>query len=62
MTDNDGFLSHLESKGTAEPFRVFSVDELMELMLLMDSSPPDLLEHISQLLNRINYYDTEKKI
>ena len=30
----DGFLAHIESKGTSEPFKIFSVDELMELMML----------------------------
>jgi hypothetical protein len=59
MTDNGGFLSQIESKGTAEPFRVFSVDELMELMLLMDSSPPDLSEQILKILNKNN--DTKRK-
>ena len=30
----DGFLAHIESKGTAVPFKIVSVDELMELMML----------------------------
>ena len=37
----DGFLAHIESKGTSVPFKVLSVDELMELMMsisLLESS------------------------
>jgi len=37
----DGFLAHMESKGTSEPFKILSVDELMELMMsisLLESS------------------------
>lgn len=29
----DGFLAHIESKVTSVPFKVFSVDELRELMM-----------------------------
>jgi hypothetical protein len=59
MTDNDGFLSHIESQSSSEPFKVLSVDELMELMLLMDSSPPNLSEQILKILNKS--YDTTRK-
>lgn len=31
----DGFLAHIESKGTSEPFKILSVDELRELMMTM---------------------------
>jgi hypothetical protein len=58
--DNDGLLAYIESQGSAEPFKILSVDELMELIMLIDSSPPDLSQQISKLLNRINYYDTER--
>lgn len=37
----DGFLAHMESKGTSEPFKILSVDELKELMMsisLLESS------------------------
>ena len=29
----DGFLAHIESKGTSKPFKILSVDELRELMM-----------------------------
>ena len=31
----DGFLAHIESKGTSKPFKILSVDELRELMMTM---------------------------
>lgn len=49
--DNEGILSYIESQGTAKPLRDFTVDELIELMMLFDSSPTDLSEQVSNLLN-----------
>ena len=54
--EEEGFLAHIKSKGTAVPFKVLSVDELMELMMSIDSSPPDLSKQISKLLKQNNYY------
>lgn len=31
----DGFLAHIESKGTSKLFKILSVDELRELMMTM---------------------------
>jgi hypothetical protein len=54
--EEEGFLAHIESKGNAEPFKVLSVDELMELMMSIKSSQPDLSNQISKLLKQIGYY------
>jgi hypothetical protein len=62
--DNDGIFAYIESKGTAEPFKVHSIEDLMDMMMSMGQPKnhlSEMLMEINFLLNKVGYYDTKRK-
>jgi hypothetical protein len=52
----NGIFSHIEDKGNAEPFKVHSIDELMNMMMTIGkhkNSLAEMLMEINMILNSI---------
>jgi hypothetical protein len=58
----NGIFAHMEAKGNAEPFKVHTIDELMNMMMTIGETKNSLAEMLLEIrrkLNSIEYNETD---
>jgi hypothetical protein len=58
--ESDGIFAYMKSQGALEPFKVHSIEDLMDMMMSVGKPKnhlSEMLMEINWLLNRVGYYD-----